>query len=66
MEKSHKKYFPFCGIIGWDIITNREGAPIVIEANLSVPGLVGEQLVSGPFLEPFVGDICDKLKKGNK
>lgn len=65
VEKLHKKYFPFCGIIGWDIIINSDNNPIVIEANLATPGLVGEQLVSGPFLEPFVGDICDKLKKRN-
>ena len=66
VEKSHKHYFPFCGIIGWDILCSADGDPVVVETNLTTPGLVGEQLVSGPFLEPFVGDICDKLKKRNK
>jgi hypothetical protein len=65
VERCHKNYFPFCGIIGWDVICNQQGNPIVVEANVSAPGLVGEQLVSGPFFEPFVEDICERIT-GNK
>ena len=58
VEENHKKYFPHCGIIGWDITIDAEGAVRVIETNLKNPGTQIEQLCSGPFLEPFRDDIC--------
>ena len=58
VEEKHKKYFPHCGIIGWDITIDSEGAVRVIETNLKNPGTQIEQLCSGPFLEPFRDDIC--------
>ena len=58
VEEKHKKYFPHCGIIGWDITIDSEGAIRVIETNLKNPGTQIEELCSGPFLEPFRDDIC--------
>lgn len=58
VEEKHKKYFPHCGIIGWDITIDSEGEVRVIETNLKNPGTQIEQLCSGPFLEPFRDDIC--------
>lgn len=63
VEKCHKQYFPHCGIIGWDIITNSNGIPTVVEVNLTTPGYVGEQLVSGAFFEPFVEEINYRLSQ---
>ena len=57
VEKYHKKYFPNCGIIGWDITIDEKGAIRVIETNLTAPGLQAEQLCSGDFLKPFCKDI---------
>ena len=63
VEKYHKKYFPHCGIIGWDITIDSEGVVRVIETNLKNPGTQVEQLCSGPFLEPFRDDICEIMKR---
>lgn len=63
VEKNHKKYFPHCGIIGWDITIDSEGVVRVIETNLKNPGTQIEQLCSGPFLEPFRDDICEIMKR---
>ena len=62
-EKCHKKYFPNCGIIGWDIMVDNNNNPRVIETNILSTGVVGEQLVSGTFFEEFRDIICDKLMK---
>lgn len=60
-EDCHKRYFPNCGIIGWDIFVNRNNEPIVIETNIMSTGVVGEQMVSGTFFEDFRDIICKKL-----
>lgn len=57
VKEKHKKYFPHCGIIGWDITLDSEREVRVIETNLKNPGTQIEQLCSGPFLEPFAEDI---------
>ena len=61
VEEKHKKYFPHCGIIGWDITIDSNGVVRVIETNLKNPGTQIEQLCSGPFLEPFCKDICKRM-----
>ena len=63
VETNHKKYFPHCGIIGWDITIDSKGVVRVIETNLKNPGTQIEQLCSGPFLEPFRDDICKIMKR---
>lgn len=61
VEQSHKHFFPNCGIIGWDVFVDNENKVRLIEANLTVPGLVGEMLAAGcDFLKPFRDDICEK------
>ena len=61
VEYCHKKYFPNCGIIGWDITIDSKEDIRVIETNLKNPGTQIEQLCSGPFLKPFRDDICQIL-----
>lgn len=63
VERWHKYYFPMCGIVGWDIMVDISGIPRVIETNLTHPGVIAEQLVSGPFFEPFHDVICDLVNK---
>lgn len=58
----HRKYFPNCGIVGWDVFIDADGAPRIIEANLTKPGVVAEQYASGTFFEPFCGAINDRVK----
>lgn len=59
VEKYHTKYFPNCGIVGWDIMIDSNNNIRVIEVNLDYPGVVGEQLCSGTFFENFRDEICN-------
>ena len=59
VEYYHKKCFPQCAIVGWDALIDNNNKPIVIEANLSSPGITAEQLCSGPFFK----DVHDELVK---
>lgn len=60
-ENCHKKYFPNCGIIGWDIMVDSKNNPRVIETNILNTGVKGEQLASGTFFESYRDIICEKL-----
>ena len=62
VEKLHKKYFAICGVIGWDILIDKNNHPRIIEANLTTPGLIGEQLASGDFFKEFRDIICKHFK----
>lgn len=57
VEHLHKKYFPNCGMVGWDVIVDNHNEISFIEMNVTIPGFVGEQLCCGTFFEPFVDDI---------
>ena len=59
VEHYHKKYFPNCGMIGWDILVDNKNDIRLIEINVTIPGFVGEQLCCGTFFEPFAKDIND-------
>ncbi len=59
VERAHKHFFPNCGAIGWDVVVDSANQVRVLEANLSSPAFVGEQLASGPFFEPF----CDAINR---
>ena len=63
IEKLHKTYFPNCGIIGWDVFVDKKNNVRVIEMNLTVPGLLGEQLASGDFFKEFRDSIVFRLSK---
>lgn len=63
VQEWHQQYLPQCGIVGWDVFVDNNDNITVIEVNLTCPGIVAEQLASGLFLEPYVNDICQKLKK---
>ena len=58
VEYYHKHFIPQCGIVGWDVTVDGSGLPVVIEANLVVPGIPAEQLCSGPFLKEVRDDLC--------
>ena len=61
-KENHIKYFPHCGIIGWDILVDNNKKVRVIEVNIKSPGVVGEQLASGVFFESYRDDIIDIMK----
>lgn len=63
VEFFHKKYFPQCGVIGWDIFIDNNNKPIVIEANLVIPGITAEQLCSGPFFKDVRDEVVKRIKQ---
>lgn len=62
IEYFHKKYFPQCGVVGWDVFIDVNDKPIVIEANLVIPGITAEQLCSGPFFKDVRDEIVKRIK----
>lgn len=63
VEKWHKKLFPNCGVLGWDITIDKNGQIRVIETNLDTPGTKIEQLCNLDFFKPFRNDICNIMSK---
>lgn len=59
----HSKYFPNCGVIGWDVTIDTNYEVRVIETNLCDPGTDAEQLVSGDFFKEFHKDILSYTNK---
>ena len=49
LEDVHKHQFPLCKFIGWDIAFDENNEPVIIELNSSQPGVIGEQLCTGPI-----------------
>lgn len=63
VEQAHKRYFPNCGFIGWDVFIDADNAPRLIEANLTIPGIVGEQYASGTFFGKFRSEVNNRMKQ---
>lgn len=63
IEGLHKKYFPNCGTIGWDVVIDNNNKVRIIEANLTTPGIVAEQLASGDFIKSLYHEIINNLKE---
>lgn len=66
VEFYHKKYFPQTGVIGWDVFIDANNKPVVIEANLVIPGLPAEQLCSGPIFKDVHDELIKRLPKPKK
>ena len=62
IEKCHQEDFAICKFIGWDITINQDGTPIIIELNSSQPGVIGEQLISGPIFGDRTREVIDYCK----
>lgn len=63
LEKMHKKLFPNCGVIGWDVTIDENYNVLIIETNLVDPGTNIEQFVCGDFFRPFNKDMLAYLNK---
>lgn len=61
IECMHKKYFPNCGIIGWDLLIDKDGNVKVIETNLDFPGIRALQLCNSLFFESFHKEIIEVM-----
>lgn len=49
IEFTHKNQFSLCKLIGWDVCFNEKNEPVIIELNSSQPGIICEQLCTGPI-----------------
>lgn len=63
LEGAHKTQFPLCKFIGWDICFNEQNEPVVIELNSSQPGVIGEQLCTGPIFGDRTQEVLDYCSK---
>lgn len=63
LERAHKTQFPLCKFIGWDICFNEQNEPVVIELNSSQPGVIGEQLCTGPIFGDRTQEVLDYCSK---
>lgn len=64
LEKMHKKLFPNCGVIGWDVTIDKDYNVLVIETNLVDPGTNIEQFVCGDFFRPFRENMLSYINQG--
>lgn len=62
LEMMHKKLFPNCGVIGWDVTIDNDYKTRIIEYNLWDPGTNIEQFVCGDFFKPFRNQMLNYLK----
>lgn len=63
IERMHKKLFPNCGVIGWDVTIDENYEVCIIENNLWDPGTNIEQFVCGDFFRPFRDDMIGYLNR---
>jgi len=63
IEEAHKNQFSLCKFIGWDICFNHDNEPIIIELNSSQPGVIGEQLCTGPIFGDRTQEVIDYCNK---
>lgn len=58
----HSKSFPFANLIGWDIIIDKSGKPIVIEINLDSADIAAHQIFNGPIFGSRTSEVVEYMK----
>jgi len=58
IKSIHRKCLPNMGFAGWDIALDEDNCPVMIEVNLSWPGIQFEQLCPG---QPIFGDRSSEV-----
>lgn len=61
VEEAHLS-MPLCGIIGWDIALDESNTPILIEANLTIPGVFGVQICCGNMFGERTDEVIAYVK----
>ncbi|MBZ9632345.1 hypothetical protein LB465_16305 [Salegentibacter sp. LM13S] len=60
---NHSRYFPMCGLLGWDLAINSKGEVVVIEVNTRVPGIRTGQICCGPLFGERTKEVIEYYKK---
>ena len=60
--ETHKKCFPLCKFIGWDVCINERNEPVIIELNSSQPEIFVGQLNNGPVFGERTQEVIDYIK----
>lgn len=63
IEQSHIHQFSLCKFIGWDVCFDENNEPVIIELNSSQPGVIGEQLCTGPIFGERTQEVIDYCSK---
>ena len=59
IEHEHLANFSLCKLIGWDVCIDSKNEPVVIEVNSSQPGVIGEQLCTGPIFGDRTEEVIE-------
>lgn len=57
------KNFQTVHLIGWDFAIDEKNDPVMIEVNIGFPGIIFEQLCSGPFFGDRTQEVIDFVTK---
>lgn len=60
-QEAHLR-FPQCKLIGWDIALDENDNPLILEANLKYPSVVGVQLCGAPFFGNRTDEVIDYVR----
>lgn len=59
IEHEHTTCYSLSKFIGWDICFNEANEPVIIELNSSQPGVIGEQLCTGPIFGERTQEVME-------
>ncbi len=62
VKKLHPRT-PQARLIGWDLTTDENGKPLIIEANMEFPGMVRGQECNGPFFGKLTEEVMKFVLK---
>lgn len=63
IEDDHIHRYSLCKFIGWDVAVDDHGEPVLIEVNASQPGVIGEQLCTGPIFGDRTEEVVEYCKR---
>lgn len=59
IEQSHRRDFAICKFIGWDVAIDENEDPVILELNSSQPGVIVEQIFTGPIFGDRTQEVID-------
>ena len=62
-ERAHED-LSFFGLVGFDMLIDSEGKPVIIEANLKQPGM-DRQVAAGPYFGKYTVEVLEYCKRRN-